>query len=214
MMLLVGYLLLTGCTTTKLTSSWTAPEAGKNAYKKIMIVAMVPENSGVLQNKMESHLANDLNHSGYKAVTYNDVFKVGELKGMRYDSVQQRLFQNGIDGVITISLMATENETIYVKDKGNLNVDGLPLGNFWQTASTTRQEIGKPGYYVTATSYYWDTKFYDVASIALLYKAQSTAFDVSSMESLAHKFGKMIVKDLQRNYVLSTKNRAAEKPAF
>ena len=39
-------------------------------------------------------------------------------------------------------------------------------------------------------------------------------FEVSSIENLAHKYGKMIVKDLQKNYVLPYQRRTAQTSLF
>jgi hypothetical protein len=204
---LLSLLLMTSCTATKLTSSWTAPKAGNNDYKKILVVSIIQHKDTSIHRKMESHLSRDLQALGYSAVGFRETFRDGELKNIRYDSVRKILSEKGIDGVITISLMATEKESVYVRDKGGNDTDGLPLRNFWQSPTqTVKQDIGKPGYYLTATSYYWQSHFYDVATVDLLYSSQSTAFEVLSTEHLAHKYGKMIVKDLQKNYVLSTKH--------
>lgn len=203
-------LLLLGCTSTKLTSSWTSPQAGNYAYKKILVVSIIHHNDTTIGRKMENHLVNDLKSIGHDAVGYRQLFQKEELKDMRYDSVRKKLIDKGIDGVITISLMATEKESVYVKDKGNIDPGAFPLGSFWQSPATVKQEIGKPGYYVEATTYYWESSLYDVASIELLYNSKSTAFEVTSMESLAHKYGKMIVKDLQKKFVLSGQQRSTQ----
>ncbi|RYF87546.1 MAG: hypothetical protein EON98_00235 [Chitinophagaceae bacterium] len=199
-------LVLVSCTATKLTSSWTSPQAGASDYKKLMVVSIIDIKDTTIQRKMESHFVHDLQGIGYNAIGYRDVFREGELKNMRYDSVRRKLTEKGIDGVITIHLMGMEKESVYVKDKVNNHMENSPLGGFWQSPITTvKQNIGKPGYYLTSTSYYWESNFYDVNSIALLYNARSEAFEVVSMENLAHKYGKMIVNDMQKNYVLSTK---------
>lgn len=170
-----------------------------------MVVGILQEKDTTIQRKMERHLVSDLHAIGYNAVGYREIFNEGELKNMRYDSVRKRLAEKGIDGVITISLMTSEKESVYVRDKGRSDMDALPMGSFWQSPTPVKQQAGKPGYYLTSTTYYWESNFYDVNSVALLYNARSTAFEVASTESLAHKYGKMIIRDIQRNYVLSAK---------
>jgi hypothetical protein len=202
-------LFFVGCTTTKITSSWIAPEAGSTEYRKIMVAAVIENKDTSLGRKMEQHLVDDLHTIGYDAIGFRDLFKEGELKDTRYDTVRKKLIEKGVDGVITIRLMAVEIESAYVKERQFIDEDGAPLGNFWHQPTTIKQTQSKVGYYLTATSYYWQSSFYDVRTIALLYNSQSTAFEVTSMESLAHKYAKMIVKDLQKNYVLYYQRRSA-----
>lgn len=70
--------------------------------------------------KMEKHLRGTLKAIGYDAVCYTDLFKDGELKYMRYNSVRQKLTDKEIGAVITISLMATEKESVYVKNRESI----------------------------------------------------------------------------------------------
>ena len=167
-----------------------------------MVVSIIDNEDSTMRQLMESHLVNDLQSLGYNAIAYTSVFKNRELKNMRYDSVKIRLMNLGIDGVVTIRLMVTEKESVYVNDKEPFRQHTGPLGAFWESPSTVGQQVGKSGFYVTSETYYWESHFYDVGSINLLYNARSKTFDVSSVKSLAHKYGKMIVADIQKNYLL------------
>jgi hypothetical protein len=200
-------LFLTSCTAVKISSSWTAPTAGTGAFKKIMAVSILRGRDTAMQRIMEHHLVTGLKTLGYDAVSYRDVFANGELRNMRYDTLRQKLTERGIDGVITIDLLDTEKETIYVKDKASVRPDNTPMGNFWESAAMVRQDPGKPGFFVSATNYFWQSSFYDVRTLALLYNARSTVFEVSSIETLASQYGKKIVEDMQKNYVLSSRSR-------
>ena len=193
---------LAGCTATKLTSSWTAPTAGIRDYRKILVVAITENKDSVLRKEMEAHLVNDLSASGFGAIAFSKTFQFGEMKSLRYDSIRQKLSRMGIDGVVTISLLAVEKERVYVQERPTRNADNLPLGGFWSAPSTVS---GKSGQYVTSTQYFWETSFYDVATIDFLYNARSTAFEVTSTKSLAHRYGKMIVADMKKNYLLAVR---------
>jgi hypothetical protein len=199
-------LFLMSCTATKITSTWSAPEAGAKDYKKIMVVSVIQNEDSVMRRNMEQQMVADLKAIGYNAVAFTDEFKTGDLQYMRYDSVRQRLTSKEIDGVIITSLLAKDKERIYVKDKSPEPADHLPLGTFWETSTAVKQDMGKPGYYLTSAQYYWESHFYDVKSLALLYNARSTAFEVTSAESLARKYGKVIVNDMQKHYLLTAKN--------
>ena len=167
-----------------------------------MVVSIIDNEDSAMRQLMESHLVNDLQSLGYNATAYTSVFKKRELKNMRYDSVKMRLINLGIDGVVTISLVITGKESVYVKDKEPFLQNNGPLNTFWESPTTVKQEMGKPGYYTTFKTYYWESHLYDVANINLVYSVRSKTFDVGSVKSLAHKYGKMIVADMQKNYLL------------
>ena len=196
---------MVSCTATKITSSWTAPSAGAIDYKKIMVVGVVQNEDNAMRKKIEEHMVDELKGLGYAAVAYTNEFNDGELRYMRYDSVKRRLANKQIDGVIVASLLAIDKERIYVQDKTLPKADNVPLGGFWETTTTGRQNIGRANYYVTSVQYFWQCQFFDVKNLALLYNATSTAFEVSSEESFAHKYGKAIVNDMQKRYLLTEK---------
>jgi hypothetical protein len=198
-------IVLAGCSSTRITSSWTAPSAGASDYQKIMVVSRLSKEDSALRRKMEEHMVADLKAIGYKAVAFTTEFKEGELKDIRYDSVRQKLSARHIDGVLTIDLLAKEQERVYVKEKVAVQPGNTPLGSFWEPPARVTQESNRSGYYVTTTQYYWESKFYNVQAVALMYNVQTTAFDAASIPALAHKYGKQIVTDMQKNYLLTAK---------
>ncbi|HEY8894521.1 MAG TPA: hypothetical protein VIM79_06885, partial [Niastella sp.] len=67
-----------------------------------------------------------------------------------------------------------------------------------------------PGYYVTNTKYFWESNLFDVASKELIYSVQTESFDPASSESLAHEYGKLIVKDMVKHQLLTRKELVAK----
>jgi hypothetical protein len=195
-------LLVAGCSSSKILSSWTAPEAGRNAYKKILVVSLVTNSDSTLRTQMEDHLVGDLKTIGYNAVAFRQTFDENTFRGIRYDSARARFQREGIDGVITISLLAKEKESVYVPDKPSIPSDPAQRTNFWDYYTTMREVVGKPGYYVNSTQLFWESNFYDLNTLALLYHVQSESFDPTSTQKLAHEYGRKIVGDLQKNGVL------------
>ena len=65
------------------------------------------------------------------------------------------------------------------------------------------QRVFEPGYYVTNTSYFWESNFYNLKSAQLIYSVQTKSFNPDDVAALAHEYGKMIVKDMVKQKVLS-----------
>ena len=150
-------------------------------------------------------MVGDLKAIGYNAVAYTSGFTQGRFRNMRYDSVRNILSAHGIDAVLTIDLLAWEKERVYVNEKESLKPDNTPMGSFWETPARVSTATSKTGYYVTATHYYWESKLYDVKTVALLYNAQTSSFEATTVTDLAHKYGKQVVADMQKNYLLTAK---------
>ncbi|HET7896292.1 MAG TPA: hypothetical protein VFL47_01435 [Flavisolibacter sp.] len=197
-------LLLAGCTSSKIVSSWTSPEAGRNDYKKILVVSLASNEDSTTRRQMEEHMVGDLNAIGYNAVSFLHTFNENDFKGLRYDSARTRFQREGIDGVVTISLLAKENKAVYVPDKPT-PTDGIQRVDLWEYYTSMKQTVGKPGYYINSTELFWESNFYDVNTLALLYHVRSVSFDPASTQKMAHQYGKQVVGDLQKKYVLSAK---------
>jgi hypothetical protein len=63
--------------------------------------------------------------------------------------------------------------------------------------------IYSPGYYVTTTKYFWESNLYEVESRELVYSVQTQSFNPTSAGSLANEYGKMIVRDILKNNILT-----------
>lgn len=198
-------ILLAACSSHKILSSWTAPEAGRNAYKKILVVSLATNGDSTLRTQMEEHLVGDLKAIGYNAVSFRHTFDETNFRGIRYDSARARFQREGIDGVITISLLAKEKESVYVSNQLPVPEDSYQRTNFWDYYTRLREATGKPGYYVNSTNLFWESNFYDLSTLTLLYHVRSEFFDPTSTQKLAHEYGKKIVSDLQKTSVLSSR---------
>ncbi|WP_121352962.1 hypothetical protein [Flavisolibacter nicotianae] len=199
------FVLAAGCSSSKILSSWTAPEAGSNSYQKILVASILSNEDSLLRRQMESHVVGDLQALGYKAVSFHQQFDANDFRSIRYDSARALFQREGIDGVITVSLLAKEKQSVYVPDKPPLPAEPPQRTDFWDYYTRVREAIGRPGYYVNSTELFWESNFYDLSSLALLYHVHSKSFDPSSTQKLAHEYGKLIVDDLQKRSVLTAK---------
>lgn len=193
---------LVGCTGQKITASWTADAAGGKTFKKIAVVALVRGEDSSLRKAMEQHLAGDLKERGFNAVAFSDVFRRGEFgSGLRYDEAKRKLEGQGVDAVITISLLTTEKGQVYVEDKYN-----IPRRDdehtFWRYYQDVMNAVNTEGYYITTSQWYWQTNMYDLSDLSLIYSSATTSFDPSSTQALAHKFGMVLATDLQKRFVV------------
>jgi hypothetical protein len=197
-------LVVCSCTTPKITSSWSTSDSIRS-YKKIAVIAVVHNEDSNMRRGLEQHLAGDLCTLGYYAVSFSEAFDRNAFSAyMPYDSARMIIMDKGVDAIITITLTDKESERIFVENKNlipNVEKPG-DRENFWNYYQSARNTQSKNGQYVTSTKYVWETMFWDLSNLNLVYKSQTTSFDPSSLNQLAHKYGLLVVEDLEKNLIV------------
>ena len=193
---LICILLVAGCTTSKITTSWKAPEINTKQYNKILVLGLIYDKDRSLQQKLEQHLIGDLANLGYNAVSALAEYGPKTFNDMNEKQALEKIKNSGVDAVITIILLDKEKERNY------LNGHNLYYGPFWDYLESRNSRIIEPGYYVTDTKYFWESNYYDMSTQSLLYSVQTKSFNPANTEKLGHEYGKLIVKNMKEEALL------------
>ena len=196
-------LFITGCGTSRITSSWKAEDSTTHFYKKILVLGLIRESDRAIQENMENHLAGDLNVLGFNAVTSMGEYGPKAFENMNEEDALSKLKNSGIDAVVTIVLLNKEKERRYVAGQLYYSPYGYYYSRFWGYRGILYHRIYEPGYYATDTKYFWETNLYEMNTQKLLYSVQTQSFDPVNTQSLAHEYGQLIVKDMTRKKVLT-----------
>jgi hypothetical protein len=208
--LAVGLLFLAACTSSHVTHSWKSEFPAKN-YNKILVIAISGETDLVTRQKMEDHLTGDLKNNGYNAVSSLKEFGPKAFRQINEEAVLDKMQHSGFDAVITIVLLDKEKERYYIPGHLYYSPYVNTYRHFWGYYNTIYNRVYTTGYYVTNTRYFWESNLFDVASKELIYSVQTESFDPASSESLAHEYGKLIVKDMVKSHVLNKKEMLAKE---
>ncbi len=208
-LLAAGLLFLAGCSSSRVTHSWKSGIPSKN-YNKILVIAISGETDLSTKQKMEDHLTGDLKNRGYHAVSSLNEYGPKAFRQMSEESVLEKIQHSGFDAVITIVLLDKEKERYYIPGHLYYSPYVNTYRHFWGYYNTIYNRVYSPGYYVFNTKYFWESNLFDVASKELIYSIQTESFDPGSSESLAHEYGKLIVKDMVKSHVLNKKDLLAK----
>lgn len=160
---------------------------------------------------MEDHLTGDLKDHGYNAVAASAEYGPKAFRSLTEEAVLEKIQNSGFDAVVTIVLLNKEKERFYVP--GHAYYYSPYSGyyrRFYGYYNTMYNRVYAPGYYVTNTRYFWESNLFEVASKELIYSVQTESFDPASAETLAHEYGKLIVKDMVKHQVLARKELVAK----
>lgn len=189
-------IIANGCSTSKITSSWAGTNTTSRNYNKIMVLALIQDKDRSLREYMEQHFVGDLTGLGYTAISSLQEYGPKAFDGLDEKTAIEKIKNSGVDAVITIVLLDKKKERKYVSGQY------LYRDNFWDYVGMRSTRIYEPGYYITDTKYFWESNFYDMKNMSLLYSAQTKSFSPSSKESMGHEYGKMIVKNMEKKNIL------------
>jgi hypothetical protein len=195
-------LMIVGCTSSKITTSWKAENTTPQKYNKILVLGLIREVDRTLQQNMENHMVGDLKALGYNTVSSLTEFGPKVFDKMDEDAAIDKLKNSGIDAVITIVMLDKQKEQKYITGSTYYTPYSYYYNRFWGYRSTLYRRIYEPGYYITETKYFWESNLYDMATQKLVYSVQTESFDPVNSESMGHEYGLMIVKDMVKQNVL------------
>jgi hypothetical protein len=200
--ILASLLFSSGCTTSRITSSWKSKSEVISEYQKILVLGLIRENDRALQQMMEMHLAEDLKGLGYNAVTSLDEFGPKAFENLSEKEAIDKLKNSGIDAVLSIVLLDKQKEQYYIPGRLFYSPYGIYYNRFWGYRGVLYQRIYEPGYYVEDTRYFWESNLYEMKNQQLIYSAQTQSFDPLTTQSQAHEYGKLIVKNMLQNGIV------------
>ncbi len=197
------FLLLAACSSTNVTNSWKDKNVESASFRKVLVVAMVPESQRNLRQEMENEMVEDLTKKGYSAISSYAEYGPKAFAGMNEKQVLQQLDKNKVDGVITIGLQNKETSENYVAGSVRYEPYAMVYNRFYRIYQTYYNRVYTPGYTQERTNYFFETNLYDVDENKLLYSAQSESFDPSSASQIANDVSKAVVKDMQKKGILA-----------
>ncbi len=181
---------LASCSSSKLTSSWTATNASVLATSnKILVLGIIREKDTRLRMQMEGWLVDGLKAKGYNAVSAYTLYGPKMFDNKSEESVLAQLHNSGIDEVFTIALLDKSRQRQYQPGT-------IYPSPFWGYYSYMYGQVYSPGYTTVTTRFFWESNLYDVRTKALLYSAQSETYNPSSASNMARDNSKTIVKNM------------------
>lgn len=198
----LGLIVASGCSTSRITSTWKSPDALPGSYNKILVLGLIRDADRSMQQKMENHLVSDLRELGYQAVSSLDEYGPKAFEKLDENTAIKNLQKKGFDAVLTIVMLDKTKESRYVAGNIYYSPYGYYYNRFWGYRVSLYNRIYEPGYYVTDTRYFWESNLYDMSNQKLVYSVQTESFDPSNTESLGHEYGQLIVQNMVSQAVL------------
>jgi hypothetical protein len=107
-MFILATLFLVSCGTPVLKTVYTSP-APVSGYKKILVIAIMPEGGSSHEREMENSVIRSLAEKGLEGISYADAISIYDTCQPCLDAFYFSLEEKNIDGILTISKLASSS---------------------------------------------------------------------------------------------------------
>jgi hypothetical protein len=184
----VAIMVLAGCTSTKIVSSWREPDKTVvlDQLDKVLVVAM-------LRNETNRHNAEDqmvgyLKGKGVAAYSYLDHAR----DAANEDVLKRKLQQGGFDGAITMTLIDVDKEENYTP--GNITSYPTYYRNFRGYYTRRWTSYSTPGYYSTTKTYTVETNVYSLKEDRIIWTGLTESTNPGGVKKMTEEITKVVYK--------------------
>jgi hypothetical protein len=184
----VAIMVLAGCTSTKIVSSWREPDKTVvlDQLDKVLVVAM-------LRNETNRHNAEDqmvgyLKGKGVAAYSYLDHAR----DAANEDILRRKLQQGGFDGAITMTLIDVDKEENYTP--GNITSYPTYYRNFRGYYTRRWTSYSTPGYYSTTKTYTVETNVYSLKEDRIIWTGLTESTNPGGVKKMTEEITKVVYK--------------------
>jgi hypothetical protein len=160
-------LIFAGCgPSTKIEKTWTDPSFTKESVQSVNKILVM----GLLNDESTRRIAEDKMVAAFKNVTAVQSYSYLQTGDTARSSVEQKLTNDGFDGVVIMRLANVDKSTSYVPGTTYYGWYGYRYGG------------GSPGYYTEDKTYYVETNFYSLPQKKLLWSGTTSSLNPSKLD--------------------------------
>jgi hypothetical protein len=201
---LITIVILSGCQSTQFTATWTTDNHEARQFNKLLIVGM--SRSIPARTTVEDEVVYYMRVKQLRAVAGSDVLPVDRSQVPKEkEAMQAFLKKNGIDGILTVSLLDVKKETKYVQGSNYYAPTafyGGYYGSFYNYYPSMYSNVYQPGYYANSQVVYLETNLFDVETGDLIWSAQSDTQDKTEIDDLANSYARGLVTHVVKRKIL------------
>jgi hypothetical protein len=194
-----GVLTLCACASTRINSSWKAPDARPMTLAPgDKVVAMIVSPNEATRRAAEAALATELDKRGLKGIPAYTLIPTEEIKDK--DKAKARIEEAGAAAVVVMRVTNAKQE---ISASGPMYV-GPSYGGFWGGYYGYGWGAAySPGYLRTDTIVYIETLVYDLKQDKLIWAGQSDTMNPTSAESLVKELAQVSVAEMKKQGVIA-----------
>nr|WP_321414621.1 hypothetical protein [uncultured Allomuricauda sp.] len=196
--------LLTGCSSTKLVSTWKNPDNVIFDAYQVLVVGMVQDDA--MRMDFESKFADALKTQGVDAVRSIDLFDVeftsAERSEQELKEVEQQLLDKGFDAILITKIVGSENRRTF-QERVN-NIDNM-IVRFSNDYLEHQNIYYNPEYYDSFNVYHSETSLYCICigkEIELVWRGDVDVTEPENVNKTIDSYIKLVTKSMGEQDVI------------
>jgi len=199
----ITIMIHSGCTSAKITHAWKDPSVESASFENIIVVGLMEgKKRKSLRLSFEEHIVEDLRNAGLKASASSDIYGLKSFEGQTEDEIIRRINKDGYDAAITITLLDVTKEQSYVRGHVDYWPGGIYYSRFGRYYNYWYNRVYTPGYYITNTTFLVEGNLFDIEKDRLIYTSQTESIDPASIDNMAHRISRSLIRSMQEKKVL------------
>ena len=186
----IGLAMLAGCSpSTTFVNTWTAPDAKPFAFKKMLVIALVPNEQ--MRRSAEDQIVGMIKKT--TAVASYTFISTEQMKDQDY--AKAKVAEMGFDGAVIMHYQGTDKETEYVSGGVYAPTYYQPFWGYYGYASPV---VYDPGYMATYNLVKIETTFYSLPDQKMLWAGMSQTEDPGSLQALVDSVAQGVATKLRQ----------------
>ncbi|TBN04349.1 hypothetical protein EYD45_06945 [Hyunsoonleella flava] len=200
-------LLLVGCSSTKLISSWKNPEHDKHNLKKVLVIGVTPNFEA--RKAYELQIALELNarkiNALQSAVVFESSFRDSQQTEKDIEAEVNKLISSGYDTVLVSLVKGVEDNRSHTSESSKVD---YRLRNFIGYYFKNQQAKFNQEYYTSYKVFHIETSIYNLKSSSnksLIWRSLIDLIDPKNDAKAIDIYSKKIIKILERDEIIPKK---------
>lgn len=197
-------LLLLGCSSTRLVSTWKNPDIVLFDAYQVLVVGMIQDDSARVE--YETKFVEAFKEKGVDAVRSIDLFDVEFTSAKRTEKelaeVEQQLLEKGFDAILVSKVVGTENRRTF---KEHINDVDKMLMRFTNDYLEHQEIYYDPEYYDTFNIYHSETSLYCICvgkEIELIWRGEVDVTEPANVDKAIDSYIKVVTKSMGEQDVI------------
>ncbi|NDV43202.1 hypothetical protein [Flagellimonas sediminis] len=201
---IIGLLLLTGCSSTRLVGTWKNPDIVLFDAYQVLVVGMFRDDHARME--FETKFVDELKKQGVDAMRSIDLFDVEFTSSQRsekeIEDVEEQLLEKGFDAILFTKVVGTENRSTFKEHLNNIDKMLVRFSNDY----LEHQDIYyDPEYYDSFNIYHAETSLYCICvgkERDLIWRGEVDVTEPQNVEKAIDSYIKLITKSMGEQEVI------------
>lgn len=192
--------VLSSCSSQRIVTTWKSNHVETLGYKRILVVAILPDKDIALREKTENSFVSTLEQTGYKTGSALKEFGAKGLSNSGQENTYLKLYNSGYDAVLTVALIRKTKQNFHRPGQAYIHPNSYYYNRIWeykniQAEDTSFENAGEP-------EYFWETILFDLSSLEAACTVRTQPFAKDKEQETNDNLAKRIIRKITREKVL------------